>query len=93
MKPLMEDDRGSDFYFVVRTIVFFGVWIACAIAGGVLGFDHLVLSPSDGCRDRQGACIDRNRDTCIAPKLPSLTFLAASVASLPPSAPASVGTA
>jgi hypothetical protein len=34
----MEDDRGSDFYFVVRTIVFFGVWIACAIAGGVLGF-------------------------------------------------------
>ncbi len=38
-----------------------------------LGIAHLVLRPSDGCRDHQGACIDRNRDTRIAPKLPSLT--------------------
>ena len=34
----MEDDRGSDFYFVAGIIVFFVVWIASAIAGGPLGF-------------------------------------------------------
>ncbi len=43
---------------------------------GILGIGHLVLRPSDGCRDHQGACIDRNWDTCIAPKLPSLTSTA-----------------
>ncbi len=58
-----------------------------AAIDSILDIDHLVLRPSDGCRDHQGAGIGRNRDTCIAPKIPSLTFLAASVASLPPCGP------
>ena len=40
----------------------------------ILGIDHLVLRPSDGCRDHQGASTGCNRDTCIVPKLPSLNL-------------------